>query len=296
MEPRRRNLAVGLERPRRHLAQRRNARAPLESPGVRVPRPSRGSSTDRRCRPPGSPGRPASTSTPPPVFSMISGNAPRRGCTTGTPQAIASRRNNPFGSSYVLGTLSTSSPRKNSIFPGRSEHAAIPEPTPETRLLHLPFDRRGGSRGAPARDSPPPPARPRNRSPAAASGSSPPARAALFPGPRGRRYPTLYDALRCHRPRPFRRPVSLQVDAQRHHVHLACGISAAAPVIRRELAHRREPVHLPDRADQFHRLRSGTAPATGPERALPPAGCSTPGGPRPRGSAAPARSAANSAA
>ena len=39
------------------------------------------------------------TSRPPPVFSTISVNAPRRGCTTGTPLAIASSRNMPFGSS-----------------------------------------------------------------------------------------------------------------------------------------------------------------------------------------------------
>ena len=58
-----------------------------------------------------------STIRPPPVFATISGNAPLRGCTTGTPMAMASSRNMPFGSVVDGRHRQNVEPLQNRIFP-----------------------------------------------------------------------------------------------------------------------------------------------------------------------------------
>src|SRR5437868_7346013 len=57
--------------------------------------------------------------TPPPVASTSSGNAPRPGSTTGTPAAMASITYNPKASPYRVGTENTDRDRKKSNFSAR---------------------------------------------------------------------------------------------------------------------------------------------------------------------------------
>ncbi len=92
----------------------------VETPSVRARRAARDPSTVCRALRQDSARRPARRGCRRDVFASISGNAPCRGCTTGTPHAIASSRNSPFGSTYTVGTENTSRPRRKSIFCSRS--------------------------------------------------------------------------------------------------------------------------------------------------------------------------------
>ena len=96
----------------------RDRRAPAVSP-VSASRPSSPSASAS--------GSPGATRMPPPVVSTISVAAPRRGCTIGTPLAIASSRNRPLGSVVGAGHREHAQLAQERELRGPIQLAVIPE-------------------------------------------------------------------------------------------------------------------------------------------------------------------------